>query len=55
MSNIRVTHETDLNNARSESSLAINPNNTQQIVAGSKRFIPVPPGPAAPPDGTGDL
>ena len=39
MSNIRVTHETDLNNARSESSLAINPNNTQQIVAGSKRFI----------------
>ncbi len=39
MPNIRVTDETDLNNARSESSLAINPNNTQQIVAGSKRFV----------------
>jgi hypothetical protein len=39
MSNIQVTHDTSLDNARSESSLAINPNNTQQIVAGSKKFI----------------
>src|SRR5260370_35576439 len=39
MSNIRVTYDTDPNNARSESSLVINPNNTQQIVAGSKKFI----------------
>jgi len=39
MSNIQVTHDTSLDNARSESSLAINPNNPQQIVAGSKRFI----------------
>lgn len=39
MSNIQVTHDTSLENARSESSLAINPNNTQQIVAGSKKFI----------------
>src|SRR6266567_2020850 len=39
MSNIQVTHDRDLNNARSESSLAINPNNPQQIVAGSKKFI----------------
>jgi hypothetical protein len=38
MSNIQVTHDTSLDNARSESSLVINPNNTQQIVAGSKRF-----------------
>jgi hypothetical protein len=39
MSNIQVTHDISLDNARSESSLAINPNNTQQIVAGSKKFI----------------
>src|SRR6266849_6355875 len=39
MSNIQVTHDTSLDNARSESSLVINPNNTQQIVAGSKKFI----------------
>ena len=39
MSNIQVTHDRDLNNARSESSLVINPNNPQQIVAGSKKFI----------------
>jgi hypothetical protein len=38
MSNIRVTHDTSLNNARSESSILINPNNPQQIVAGSKKF-----------------
>ena len=39
MSNIQVTHDTSLDNARSESSLAINPNNPQQIVGGSKKFI----------------
>src|SRR5260370_14262414 len=39
MSNIQVTTDTSLDNARSESSLVINPNNTQQIVAGSKKFI----------------
>jgi hypothetical protein len=38
MSNIQVTHDTSLNNARSESSIVINPNNPQQIVAGSKNF-----------------
>lgn len=38
MSNIQVTHDTSLDNARSESSLVINPNNPQQIVAGSKKF-----------------
>jgi hypothetical protein len=38
MSNIQVTHDTSVDNARSESSLVINPNNTQQIVAGSKKF-----------------
>ena len=39
MSIIQVTHDTSLDNARSESSLAINPNNPQQIVGGSKKFI----------------
>jgi hypothetical protein len=38
MRNIQVTHDTSLDNARSESSLVINPNNPQQIVAGSKKF-----------------
>src|SRR6476620_10665782 len=38
MSNKQVTHETNLNNARSESCLAINPNNRNQIVGASKRF-----------------
>jgi hypothetical protein len=38
MSNIQVTHDADPNNARSESSIAINPQNPQQIVAGSKKF-----------------
>ncbi len=38
MSNIRVTHDTNLNNARSESSILINPNNPMQIVSGSKKF-----------------
>jgi hypothetical protein len=38
MSDIQITHDTNLNNARSESSILINPNNPQQIVAGSKKF-----------------
>jgi hypothetical protein len=38
MSNIRVTHDNNLNNARSESSIVINPNNPMQIVTGSKKF-----------------
>src|SRR5512133_1036739 len=38
MSNIRVTHDTDPNNARSESYVAINPHNTLQIVSISKKF-----------------
>ena len=39
MGNIQVTFETSLDNARSESSLAINPNNPQQVVGVAKRFI----------------
>jgi hypothetical protein len=38
MSNIQVTHDVSLNNARSESSIAINPNNPMQVVCGSKKF-----------------
>ena len=38
MANIQVTHDSDANNARSESSLVINPNNPSQIVAASKKF-----------------
>ncbi len=38
MPNIQVTHDTSLNNARSESSIVINPNNPMQIVCGSKKF-----------------
>jgi hypothetical protein len=38
MSNIQVTHDTNLNNARSESSIVVNPNNSNQILAGSKKF-----------------
>jgi hypothetical protein len=38
MANIQVTHDADLNNARSESSLVINPNNPLQMVAASKKF-----------------
>lgn len=38
MSNIQVTHDTDRNNARSESSIVVNPNNPMQIVCGSKKF-----------------
>jgi BNR/Asp-box repeat len=39
--NTQVTHDTDVNNARSESSLAINPNNPMQMVAASKRFTDI--------------
>ncbi len=38
MPNIQVTHDTDLNNARSESAILANPNNPLQIVAASKKF-----------------
>jgi hypothetical protein len=38
MQNVQVTHDTSTNNARSESSIAINPNNPNQIVAASKKF-----------------
>jgi hypothetical protein len=38
MSNTQVTYDTNPNNARSESSIAIDPNNPLQIVAGSKKF-----------------
>ena len=38
MSNTQVTFDTSLQNARSESSLAINPNNPLQIVGASKKF-----------------
>jgi hypothetical protein len=39
MPNVQVSFDTDLNNARSESSLAINPNNLLQVVAASKKFV----------------
>lgn len=38
MGNIQVTHDADLNNARSESAIVVNPNNPLQIVASSKKF-----------------
>lgn len=38
MFNIQVTHDANPNNARSESSLVINPNNPLQVVAASKKF-----------------
>lgn len=38
MANIQVTSSVDLNNARSESVVLINPNNPQQMVAASKKF-----------------
>jgi hypothetical protein len=38
MANIQVTHDTDPNNARSESCVAINPNNLEQVVSASKKF-----------------
>ncbi len=41
MENIQVTYDTSPNNARSESSVAINPNNPNQIVAASKKFADI--------------
>jgi hypothetical protein len=38
MSNIQVTHDSDLNNARSESAIVVNSNNPLQMVAASKKF-----------------
>lgn len=38
MSNIQVTHDSDVNNARSESAIVVNPNNPLQIVSASKKF-----------------
>jgi hypothetical protein len=38
MSNTQVTHDLSPNNARSESSISINPKNPQHMVAGSKKF-----------------
>jgi hypothetical protein len=39
MSNIQVTYSTSANNARSESNIAINPYNPNQIIGASKKFI----------------
>lgn len=41
MQNVQVTYDTSTNNARSESSVAINPNNPNQIVAASKKFADI--------------
>jgi hypothetical protein len=41
MQNVQVTYDTSKNNARSESSVAINPNNPDQIVAASKEFADI--------------
>jgi hypothetical protein len=38
VTNIQVTHDSDVNNARSESSLVVNPNDPMQIVSASKKF-----------------
>jgi hypothetical protein len=38
MPNIQVTHDASPNNARSESSLVINPNDPMQVVSASKKF-----------------
>jgi hypothetical protein len=38
VANIQVTHDSSPDNARSESNIAINPNNPQQIVSSSKKF-----------------
>ena len=38
MSNIQVTFDNNVNNARSESAIVINPNNPLQMVAASKKF-----------------
>jgi hypothetical protein len=39
VSNIQITHETDENNARSESNVVIDPNDPSRMVAASKRFV----------------
>jgi hypothetical protein len=41
MPNIQVTHDANLNNARSESAILVNPNNPLQVVAASKKFIDI--------------
>ena len=41
MQNVQVGYDTSTNNARSESSVAINPNNPGQIVAASKKFTDI--------------
>ena len=41
MANVQVTFDQSPSNARSESSVAINPNNPQQIVAASKKFADI--------------
>lgn len=41
MQNVQVTYDTSTSNARSESSVAINPNNPNQIVAASKKFFDI--------------
>ena len=38
MANSQITHDVNPNNARSESCIAINPNNSSQIVTASKKF-----------------
>ena len=38
MSNIQITHDSSPSNARSESCVAINPNNPMQVVCASKKF-----------------
>jgi hypothetical protein len=38
MQNVQVTYDTSTSNARSECSMAINPNNPNQMVAASKKF-----------------
>ncbi len=43
MSNIQVTHDSDVNNARSESAIVVNPNNPLQIVSASKKFKNIQP------------
>jgi len=41
MANIQVTHDSSIQNARSESNIAVNPNNPLQIVASSKKFADI--------------
>jgi hypothetical protein len=41
VTNIQVTHDTSPNNARSESSLVIDPNNSARVVAASKKFVDI--------------